>query len=128
MKIILCDIHQTLLNERQLLNESVALLLKALGSQANIKVCLVTASTLDNNERIKLENYFNKKGLHFEIFSNRLGNVEDDEEIKVDLLNQVKGSYPNEDIILALDNKKEIAKMYRHHGIDSMRFKGAKDA
>ena len=123
MKIILCDIHKTLLDEEKNLNNSIVFALRSFSISPTTLICMVTASTLSLIEITDLKKRINERGINAQIFSNRLGLNADDVDIKEDLLKQVKETYPNADVFLALDNNKNICKLYRKSGIDTLRFK-----
>ena len=123
MKIILCDIHKTLLDEEENLNDSMVFILRSFSMSAITLICMVTASTLSIVQTADIKKRINERGINAQVFSNRLGDHADDVEIKIDLLTQIKDTYPNADVLLAIDNNKDICKMYKKHGIDTLRFK-----
>jgi hypothetical protein len=121
--IILCDLHSTLLNENEQINDVVADCLRGYAEQ-KYKICLITAAKLNQQDYEKITGLLKKNKITFinSFYYNDIDtDTDDDVEIKEVLLNKILAL--GESISLAIDNRKDVCKMYRSHKIDTMRFK-----
>jgi hydroxymethylpyrimidine pyrophosphatase-like HAD family hydrolase len=119
--MILCDLHGTLLNENEQINDVVADCLRGFAYR-KYDICLITAANLHPLDKAKIENLLKVACLPWDNIYSPNEESKDDVKTKETLLNQIIKSY-GDPISLAIDNRKDVCKMYRKHRIDTMRFK-----
>lgn len=122
MQLILCDIHGTLLKNDKVIH-SARLILDGLDKLKDVGVCLVTAEPLNHAKLGELKELLSDEDIEYPIYHLGLNHNLKDAAIKEKILHNIKKLHPSCKIILAIDNKKSICKMYEKEGIDSMRFK-----
>ena len=125
--LILCDIHSTLFDsDTNRVNLAVVSVLK--GLQSNHEICLITARVMNLTqknamiEQLKKSEKLTVKNIYCPTATE--ADKADDIKIKQFLLNKIMEERL-EPILTAIDNRKDVCKMYRHHNIDSFRFKAS---
>lgn len=115
---IIVDIHKTLMNRDKSVNSKILSLMKLQQSYGDIIVLL----SRDHSKQSKpeLTNWLETHNIPYHELFVSPADMIDEKQVKVKeyILNQkIKGKYH---VILAIDDKKSVRKMYEEHGIKTI--------
>jgi hypothetical protein len=119
MKVaMICDLHKTLMDKDETINLGVFYKIEQQKSNG-VAIIIVSRDHSEQDKSIVMD-WLKEHGVSYDKFFVSPADMIDEKQVKVKeyILNQkIKGKYH---VILAIDDKKSVRKMYEEHGIETI--------